>query len=374
MQCFYCPQKDVSLVPWDSLSSADQALLRDKYPDAGEGAVCEFCVRSARPSAFFSRRSSGSSSTGPQSVDSGLLVPAVDSVAVAGECEVAESSTSAKESGAQKKPGECEVAESSTSAKESGAQKKPAKPSRPDTLKKAKNPRVLKTVTIAQRVEKYGKYGLYDNNGKLYCKPCGKKMDETREASLTRHVISGIHDAACAKVIRAGAKLVLAPGYVEREEKRKVKEKEDKERADKKRKHEYVAQKWDQSRDKKYRSEVVELQRGRRRAFREQEPVSLPAELASKPSWQTILQVKDPRDTQDLPEDLVYCLMEGGRPLTILEDIRPIFRTYTSVGGRRFLDIQKVHSLPVHMKKKAPQTETVGPSSPPPPTPPKPPI
>ena len=64
MQCFYCPQKDVSLVPWDSLSSADQALLRDKYPDAGEGAVCEFCVRSARPSAFFSRRSSGSSSSG----------------------------------------------------------------------------------------------------------------------------------------------------------------------------------------------------------------------------------------------------------------------------------------------------------------------
>ena len=57
MQCFYCPQKDVSLVPWDSLSSADQALLRDKYPDAGEGAVCEFCVRSARPSAFFSRHS-----------------------------------------------------------------------------------------------------------------------------------------------------------------------------------------------------------------------------------------------------------------------------------------------------------------------------
>ena len=58
MKCFYCPQKDVSLVPWDSLSSADQTFLRDKYPDAGERAVCEFCVRSAQPSAFFSRRSS----------------------------------------------------------------------------------------------------------------------------------------------------------------------------------------------------------------------------------------------------------------------------------------------------------------------------
>ena len=164
--------------------------------------------------------------------------------------------------------GECEVAESSTSAKESGAQKVRAKPSRPDTLKKAKKPRVLKTVTIAQRVEKYGKYGLYDNNGKLYCKPCGKKMDETQEDSLTRHVISGINDAACAKLICAGAQLVLAPGYAEREEKRKVKEKEDKERADKKRKHEYVAQKWDQNRDKKYRSEVIELQWGRRPGFK----------------------------------------------------------------------------------------------------------
>ena len=57
MKWFYCPQKDVSLVPWDS-SSADQTFLQDKYPDAGEGAVCEFCVRSARPSAFFSHRSS----------------------------------------------------------------------------------------------------------------------------------------------------------------------------------------------------------------------------------------------------------------------------------------------------------------------------
>ena len=94
MKYFYCPQKDVSLVPWDSLYSADQTFLRDKYPDAGEGAVCEFCVRSARPSAFFSRRSSGSSSSGPQSVDSGLLAPAVDSLVVPGECEVAESSTS----------------------------------------------------------------------------------------------------------------------------------------------------------------------------------------------------------------------------------------------------------------------------------------
>ena len=40
----------------------------------------------------------------------------------------------------------------------SDGQKVRAKPSRPDTLKKAKQPRVLKKVTTAQRLEKYSKY------------------------------------------------------------------------------------------------------------------------------------------------------------------------------------------------------------------------
>ena len=75
MKCFYCPQKDASVVLWDSLSRDDQIFLRDKYPDAGQGAVCELCVRSARPSVFFSRHSSSTSSSAPQSVDSGLQVP-----------------------------------------------------------------------------------------------------------------------------------------------------------------------------------------------------------------------------------------------------------------------------------------------------------
>ena len=52
-----------------------------------------------------------------------------------------------------------------------------------------------------------------------------------------------------------------APGYEQREERHKVKEKEAKERTDKKRKHECVTQKWDKDRDKKYKEEVVELQR-----------------------------------------------------------------------------------------------------------------
>ena len=65
MKCFYCPRKDTSLVPWDSLSLDDQTFLLDKYPDAGQGAALDLCVRSARPSAFFSRRSSSTSSSPP---------------------------------------------------------------------------------------------------------------------------------------------------------------------------------------------------------------------------------------------------------------------------------------------------------------------
>jgi hypothetical protein len=75
MKRFYCPQKDESVVPWDSLSPDDQNFLRDKYPDAGQGAVCDLCVHSARPSSFFGRRSLSTSSSAPQSLDSGLQLP-----------------------------------------------------------------------------------------------------------------------------------------------------------------------------------------------------------------------------------------------------------------------------------------------------------
>ena len=219
MKRFYCPQKVESVVPWDSLSPDDQTFLREKYPDAGQGAVCDLCVRSARPSSFFGRRSLSTSSSAPQSLDSGLQLPSTPLVVSGAATPLA---TESVESGVVEPS--ASGAESSTAATVSDGQKVRAKPSRPDTLKKAKQLRVLKKVAIAQRVEKYGKYGLYDNNGALYCKPCGKKMDETREDSLTKHVTSGIHDAVCANHIRAGAKFVLAAGYEQREERRKVTE------------------------------------------------------------------------------------------------------------------------------------------------------
>ena len=130
MKCFYCPQKDTSVVPWDSLYPDDQTFLRDKYPDPGQGAVCDLCVRSARPSAFFSRHSSSTSSSAPQSVDSGLQVPSGPLVVSgAATCLATESV----------EPGVVEPAasgaESSTaatgSATVSDGQKVRAKPSRP---------------------------------------------------------------------------------------------------------------------------------------------------------------------------------------------------------------------------------------------------
>ena len=76
MKCFYCPQKGPSVVPWDSSSPADQALLRVKHPESSESAVWELCFRSAHPSSFFMRRvtQSGSTSLATQSLslDSGL--------------------------------------------------------------------------------------------------------------------------------------------------------------------------------------------------------------------------------------------------------------------------------------------------------------
>ena len=110
MKCFYCPQKDASVVPWDSLSPDDQTFLRDKYPDAGQGAVCDLRVCSARPSASFGRRSSSTSSSAPQSVDSGLQLPSALVVSGAAtttesvECGVVDPSESVVEFSTQDLP------------------------------------------------------------------------------------------------------------------------------------------------------------------------------------------------------------------------------------------------------------------------------
>jgi hypothetical protein len=161
-EVFLLPTKRLSVVRWDSLSHDGQIFLRDKNPDAGQGAVCDLCVRSARPSVFFSRHSSSTSSSAPQSVDSGLQVPSAPLV-VSGaatslatesvESGVVEPSASVAESSAAATGSATGSAAHPPSTSQSDGQKVRAKPSRQDSLKKAKQPHVLKTVTIAQRVE-----------------------------------------------------------------------------------------------------------------------------------------------------------------------------------------------------------------------------
>ena len=76
------------------------------------------------------------------------------------------------------------------------------KPCRPKTLRKVKNPCVLKTVSFQTRVDKYSKYGLYEYNGSLCCRPCTEKVDYTREDTITPHVISETHDIQAVKQTR----------------------------------------------------------------------------------------------------------------------------------------------------------------------------
>ena len=89
-----------------------------------------------------------------------------------------------------------------------------AKKTKPDQPKKpGEKKHVAKHVTVDQRVETCGKYGLYNNNNLLMCKCCGKKVDHHREDSIQSHITSPLHDQNCEKHIRASAPYVLAPGY-----------------------------------------------------------------------------------------------------------------------------------------------------------------
>ena len=97
----------------------------------------------------------------PPGAATSLATESVESGVVEPSASVAESATAATGSATGS-------ATDPPSASQSDGQKVCAKPSRPDTLKKAKKPRVLKNITVAQRVENYGQYGLYDNRDEFF--------------------------------------------------------------------------------------------------------------------------------------------------------------------------------------------------------------
>uniref|UniRef100_A0A7S4LKC2 DUF659 domain-containing protein n=1 Tax=Eutreptiella gymnastica TaxID=73025 RepID=A0A7S4LKC2_9EUGL len=290
LKCCFCGSKGASMTDFHDLQLKEQLLLQQKWEeevDVDEGNVRDLCVRSVKPNKFFDKTPVAAHRDEPGQRDD---------------------SSSAQVQ--QVKPG------------------KSVKPVKPEPKNKAR--RTVKTVTIDDRVAKFGKYGLYNGNGVLLCRCCGKRVDYNREDTINSHITSQTHDKRCAAHIAEGAPYVLAPGYNERQQCYTRKEAEKKERGEKRKRHEYVADKWDEDREKRYRAGLAELKRGKRAALANEPDVVLPCELQSTPSYQSILQPKDPRDVMD---DLVWCLMSKGRPLTIVDDIRPIFRVYTGIGG-----------------------------------------
>ena len=95
----------------------------------------------------------------------------------------------------------------------------PAK--KPKPMERKSTPaRVLKSTTVQNRVDKYGKYGLYENGGLLFCKPCGKKVDWNREDSIKDHIVAEKHENAVRVHTTCGAPYVLVAGYEQRQEAR----------------------------------------------------------------------------------------------------------------------------------------------------------
>ena len=150
---------------------------------------------------------------------------------------------------------------------------KPVKP-----LRKAKKEKILKTITVDDRAAKYGKYGLYNNNGVLTCGPCGQRLDYTRDDVITTHITRDGHDRKCAAQISHGAQYVLAAGYEEREKLRQHNAAQAKERAEQRRNPSHSTQPWDKERAKKYRAHLRTENRAKREAFREGSDVTLPAD------------------------------------------------------------------------------------------------
>ena len=181
-----------------------------------------------------------------------------------------------------------------------------------------------KCIIVDQRVEKFGKYGLYNDHDVLRCKPC------EREDNITHHILKDLHDRNCAKHIANGAPYVLAPAHEELEERRKRKAEEKKERSKKQMLGEYQAQKWDMEREKQRRAAMVDLQKGKRQKMHTGQDVVLPYELSGRLTVQMVLHPKEPRFFSD---DMYFTLRAHGRSLQLMDEMCPLFGTYNTVGG-----------------------------------------
>ena len=285
--CSVCGSKGSTLTSTDDLDATQQARFQEQHAEKPTGSLfCALCVRYFQPAPFFARKKATSS--GP-SANTGTNEGIVSSV--------------------------------STAAKKT----KLDQPKKPCEKK-----HVAKHVTVHQRVEKYGKYGLYNDNNLLMCKCCGKKVDHQREDNIRSHITTPLHDQNCEKHVRAAAPYVLAPGYEDRVKQRNQREANKQERQRKRLLGEYNAQKWDEKREKEYRANQLEVQLGKRAKFNTERDVQLPHNLSERLTVQQVLKPKDPRLLSD---DMVFTLLRHGRSLELMDEMRPLWRTYNAVGG-----------------------------------------
>ena len=168
LKCCFCGSKGASMTDFHDLQLKEQLLLQQKWEDdvdVDEGNVYDLCVRFVKPNKFF------------------------DKTPLAAHRD---------ESGQRDDSSSSQV-----------QQVKPGKPVKPEPKNKAR--RTVKTVRVDDCVAKFGKYGLYNGNGVLMCRCCGKRVDHNREDIINSHIMSQTHDKCCAAHIAEGAPYVLAP-------------------------------------------------------------------------------------------------------------------------------------------------------------------
>ena len=144
-QCSVCGSKGSTLTSTDDLDATQQAQFQEQHAENPTGSLlCTLCVRYLQPAPFFAKKTATLSVPGN---NAGTNEGSVSSVLSA------------------------------------------AKNTKPDQPKKpGEKKHVAKHVTVDQRVEKYGKYGLYNNNNLLMCKCCGNKVDHQWESSIRSHI------------------------------------------------------------------------------------------------------------------------------------------------------------------------------------------
>ena len=154
--------------------------------------------------------------------------------------------------------------------------------------------------------------------------------DGVWEDSIRSHITTPLHDQNCEKHICAGAPYVLAPGYEDRVKQQNQREANKQERQRKQLLGDYKAEKRAEKREKEYRANQLEVQRGKRAKLNTEPDVQLPHDLSERLTVQEVLKPKDPRLLSD---DMVFTLLRHGRSLELMDEMRPLWRTYSAVGG-----------------------------------------